>query len=44
MRVWEAYVPLLAAMFRHELDQPEKEHALLAHTERVLEQAPDLFG
>jgi hypothetical protein len=43
MRVWEAYAPLLGAMFRHELGQPEKAHALLAHTDRVLAQAPDLF-
>lgn len=44
MRVWEAYDPLLGAMYRHELGQPEREQALLAHTERVLRQAPDLFG
>jgi aminoglycoside phosphotransferase (APT) family kinase protein len=44
MRVWEAYAPLLGAMYRHELGQPEKERALLAHTERVLDQASDLFG
>jgi hypothetical protein len=44
MRVWQAYDPLLGAMFRHELGQPEKEQALLAQTERVLRRAPDLFG
>ncbi len=44
MRVWEAYAPLLGAMYRHELGQPEKAQALLAHTERLLDQAPDLFG
>jgi hypothetical protein len=40
----EVYAPLLGAMYRHELGQPAKEHALLAHTERILGQAPDLLG
>ena len=44
LRVWEAYDPLLGAMFRHELGQPEREQDLLAHTERVLRRAPGLFG
>jgi aminoglycoside phosphotransferase (APT) family kinase protein len=44
MLIWEAYHPLLGAMFRYELGQPAKEQALLAHTERVLRRAPDLFG
>jgi aminoglycoside phosphotransferase (APT) family kinase protein len=42
--VWEAYDPLLAAMFRHELGQPEKEQRCLARAERTLRQAPDLFA
>jgi aminoglycoside phosphotransferase (APT) family kinase protein len=44
LRVWRADDPLLGAMFRHELGQPEKEQALLAQTERVLRRAPDLCG
>jgi hypothetical protein len=44
LRVWEAYDPLLGAMFRHELGQPEKERLRLAQAEHAMRQAPDLFG
>lgn len=42
--VWEAYDPLLQAMFRHELGQPERERFLLARTEHVIRRAPEVFG
>jgi hypothetical protein len=44
MLVWEAYDPLLQAMFRHELGQPEKERFRLAQAEHVIRQAPEVFG
>jgi hypothetical protein len=42
--VWEAYEPLLGAMFRHELGQSEKAQFLLARAEHVTRQARDIFG
>lgn len=44
MLVWEAYDPLLQAMFRRELGQPEQEQFRLAQAEHIMRQAPDLFG